>query len=99
MRRPAEWAPLMPAVRRRIFPDHSRVMTECPRLISDEELADVLAAFVDQVQHGKAAVAEPKVKAAPKRTTRRKNELAVTAPIPMTDASAMLLRCLEIDRS
>jgi hypothetical protein len=35
---------------REIYLDHDRVAIECPRLMSDEELADVLAAFVNEVR-------------------------------------------------
>jgi hypothetical protein len=37
-------------IRRQIFLDHGRVMIECPRLTSNQELADILAAFVEQVR-------------------------------------------------
>src|SRR5450631_2044544 len=37
----------MPISRRELFLDHGRVTIECPRLMSDEELAEVLAAFVE----------------------------------------------------
>jgi hypothetical protein len=35
---------------RELFLDHSRVMIGCPRLMTDSELADVLAAFVETVR-------------------------------------------------
>jgi hypothetical protein len=35
-------------------PQFRRVMVEAPQLMSDEELADVLAAFVEQVRGAKA---------------------------------------------
>jgi len=53
MRRPTrgERALLIPStIRRQIFLDHGRVMIECPRLSSNQELADILAAFVEQVR-------------------------------------------------
>jgi hypothetical protein len=40
----------MPISRRELFLDHGRVTIECPRLMSDEELAEVLADFVVQVK-------------------------------------------------
>jgi hypothetical protein len=66
MRRPAEGALLMsPTIRRELILDHGRVIIECPRLMTNADLADILAAFVDQVRGGKAnpAVPEPKVEA------------------------------------
>jgi hypothetical protein len=40
----------MPISRRELYLDHGRVSIECPRLMSDEELADVLEAFVKDVR-------------------------------------------------
>jgi hypothetical protein len=39
-------------VRRELYLDHGRVFVQCPRLMSDVELADVLAAFVATVRAG-----------------------------------------------
>jgi hypothetical protein len=36
-----------------------RVMVEAPRLMSDQELADVLATFVEQVRGAKGEIGEP----------------------------------------
>jgi hypothetical protein len=51
----------MPISRRELFLDHGRVSIECPRLMSDEELAEVLADFVVQVKSRapKAPAPEP----------------------------------------
>jgi hypothetical protein len=59
----------MPPIRRQIFLHNGRVQIEYPRLMTDAELADVLAVFVEQVRRSKVrpAVTEPKVAAAPKR--------------------------------
>jgi hypothetical protein len=41
----------MPAkTRREVTLDHGRITVECPRLMTDDELADVLAAFVEEVR-------------------------------------------------
>jgi hypothetical protein len=40
----------MPISRRELYLDNARVTIECPRLMSDEELAKVLAAFVETVR-------------------------------------------------
>jgi hypothetical protein len=40
----------MPPIRREIFLDHGRVYVECPRLMSDAELAVVLKAFVAEIE-------------------------------------------------
>jgi hypothetical protein len=40
----------MPISRREVYLDQARVTIECARLVTDEELAEVLAAFVDQVR-------------------------------------------------
>jgi hypothetical protein len=40
----------MPIARREVYLENGRVTIDCPRLMSDEELAQVLAAFVDQVR-------------------------------------------------
>ena len=45
---PVERALLM-AIRRQIFLNHGRVLIECPRLMTDAELAKVLAAFAEEV--------------------------------------------------
>ena len=45
--------------RRELFLDHGRVFIEVPRLMSDQELADVLAAFVETVR---ARPAKPPIK-------------------------------------
>jgi hypothetical protein len=36
--------------RREVFLDHGRVFIETPRLMTDSELADVLAAFVAEIR-------------------------------------------------
>jgi hypothetical protein len=45
--------------RRELFLDHGRVFIEVPRLMSDHELADVLAAFGETVR---ARPAKPSIK-------------------------------------
>jgi hypothetical protein len=40
----------MPISRRELFLDHGRVTIEWPRLMSDEELAEMLAAFVETIR-------------------------------------------------
>jgi hypothetical protein len=40
----------MPPTRREIFLDHGRVQIECPRLMSDAELAEVLKAFIAEIE-------------------------------------------------
>jgi hypothetical protein len=40
----------MPISRRELYLDNARITIECPRLMSDEELAEVLAAFVETVR-------------------------------------------------
>jgi hypothetical protein len=37
-------------IRRQLFFDHGRIFVECPRLMSDTELAEVLGVFVDHVR-------------------------------------------------
>jgi len=69
----------MPAkTRREVNLDHGRVIIECPRLMTDDELADVLAAFVEEVRarpakkHGKP---EPRVESLlphKRKTTKRR---------------------------
>jgi hypothetical protein len=43
-------------IRRELFLDHGRVFIKTPRLMTDDELADVLAAFVAEVR-GRAPIA------------------------------------------
>jgi hypothetical protein len=37
-------------IRREIYLDHGRIQIECPRLMSDAELAEVLKAFVTEIE-------------------------------------------------
>ena len=68
----------MPAkTRREVNLDHGRVTVECPRLMADDELADRLAAFVEEVParppREPIKLAEPQSKLPPtRRTTVRK---------------------------
>jgi hypothetical protein len=39
-----------PTIRRQIFLDHGRVQIDLPRLMTDDQLADVLEAFVTDVK-------------------------------------------------
>jgi hypothetical protein len=48
-----------PRNRRELYLDHGRIFIEVPRLVTDEELADVLAAFVETVR---ARPAKPSIK-------------------------------------
>jgi hypothetical protein len=52
----------MPISRREMYFENGRVTIECPRLMSDEELADVLAVFVETVRARppKASVSMPR---------------------------------------
>jgi hypothetical protein len=50
---------MAPRPRRELFLDHGRVFIEVPQLMSDQELADVLAAFVETVR---ARPAKPSIK-------------------------------------
>jgi len=70
----------MPAkTRREVNLDHGRVTVESPRLMSDHELADVLASFVEEVRARPEKVTmpvEPAVRSVspakrPKSTRRR----------------------------
>jgi hypothetical protein len=69
----------MPAkTRREVNLDHGRVTVECPRLMSDAELADVLAVFIEEVKARAAKAvmpAEPRVERllpAKRKTTKRR---------------------------
>jgi hypothetical protein len=69
----------MPAkTRREVKLDHGRITVECPRLMTDDELADVLAAFVKEVrarpakEHGKPEPATPSLLPARRKTTKRR---------------------------
>jgi hypothetical protein len=69
----------MPAkTRREVNLDHGRVTVECPRLMSDAELADVLAAFVKEVRarppkaHGKPEPAIESLLPAKRKNTKRR---------------------------
>jgi hypothetical protein len=41
-------------IRRQLFLDHGRVQIECPRIMTDEVLADVLSTFVAEVKRCQA---------------------------------------------
>jgi hypothetical protein len=45
-----------PTIRRELILDHGRVIVECPRLMTNAELADIVATVVEQVRaQGKPA--------------------------------------------
>jgi hypothetical protein len=65
-----------PTIRRQIFLDHGRVQIDLPRLMTDDQLAEVLEVFVRDVKgHGTKEPADKPPKPPsnlPKMTKRRK---------------------------